>query len=322
MYRALKQLPALALALGVACAQSSAPTPSEAGERAFEYVRRLVELGPRPAGSEAHRRQQQLILDHLRTLRCTVVEDDFTARTPAGEIPMKNIIAEFPGVTDRITAVSGHYDTLSRPNLPGFVGANDAGSSAGLLLALADELDGAELRDTVRLVFFDGEESVVAWQGLDHTYGSRRLAAAWAAGPERTRLQALINVDMIGDADLRLVYESNSTPWLRDLVWDVAAELGYAKHFPVSQPGYIEDDHIPFLEHGFAAVDLIDFDYGLLNRYWHTEQDTVDKLSPESLGGVLHVVRQSCASWRNAHETVQSRLHPDRAGLAGRGAGA
>ncbi|MBI1352998.1 MAG: M28 family peptidase [Acidobacteria bacterium] len=293
MHRTLKHCWFLALALGVACAQSPSQAADDAGERAFAYVEQLVALGPRPSGSEAQLKQQQVILEALRRLDCTVTEDDFTARTPRGPVAMKNIIADFPGPTGRINAVSGHYDTLGHADVPAFVGANDAGSSAGLLLALAEQLNGELRRDTVRLVFFDGEESVIAWQGDDHTYGSRRLAAAWAAGPERERLQALINVDMVGDANLQLVYEGNSTPWLRDLVWDVAASLGYSRQFPAGQTGYIEDDHVPFVQNGFAAVDLIDFDYGLLNRYWHTEQDTLDKLSPESLGIVLRVVRET-----------------------------
>lgn len=281
------------LLLGAACAQSADDSAAERGARAMEYVRQVVELGPRPAGSEANKRQQELILTALRRLDCEVVEDDFVAETPVGALELKNIIAKFPGKTDRVSVVSGHYDTLARPEMPGFVGANDGGSSTGLLLALAEELDGEELRDSVWVVFFDGEEATVAWQGDDHTYGSRRLAAKWAAGPEKERIQAILNVDMIGDADLRLMYEGNSTPWLRDLVWDVATKLGYSSQFPFGEGGYVEDDHVPFIQRGFSAVDLIDFQYGIVNRYWHTEQDTLDKLSPASLGIVLDVVRES-----------------------------
>jgi len=293
MHRALKQLAVLGALLGVACAQSADRTASERGRVAMEYVRQVVEMGPRPSGSDANKQQQRFILEKLRALECEVVEDDFTASTPVGELAMKNIIAKFPGQTDRVSVVSGHYDTLARPELPNFVGANDGGSSTGLLLALAEDLSGEQLRDSVWIVFFDGEEATVAWQGDDHTYGSRRLAQRWAAGPEKERIRALINVDMIGDADLRLVYEGNSTPWLRDLVWDVATELGYSAQFPFGEGGYIEDDHVPFIERGIPAVDLIDFQYGMMNRHWHTEQDTLDKLSPESLGIVLHVVRQT-----------------------------
>ncbi len=293
MHRTLRNLALLGLAFGSACAQTVDQRTAERGAAAMDYVRQVVELGPRPAGSEANKRQQRLILDELARLKCEVVEDDFTAQTPVGPLEMKNIIAKFHGQTERIHVVSGHYDTLARPELPNFVGANDGGSSTGLLLALAAELSGETLRDSIWIVFFDGEEATVAWQGDDHTYGSRRLARQWAAWPEKDRIRAIINVDMIGDADLRLVYEGNSTPWLRDLVWDTATRLGHSAHFPYGEGGYIEDDHVPFIEQGFAAVDLIDFQYGLRNRYWHTEQDTLEKLSPASLGIVLEVVRET-----------------------------
>src|SRR5690606_29469100 len=125
-----------------------------------------------------------------------------------------------------ILVVSGHYDTLSRDGID-FVGANDGGSSTGALLALADHLAKQTRRDTVRLAFFDGEEAQVAWQNDDHTYGSRRLAAAWAADGTASNIAALINIDMIGDANLSVLYEGNSTPWLRDLVVSVAQRLGY-----------------------------------------------------------------------------------------------
>jgi hypothetical protein len=276
-----------------ACAGQGAPADyAKLGERALEYTRQVVELGPRPAGSEPNRKQRAFIVEHLRAAGCTVSEDEFTASTPLGPRDMANILCDFPGTSGRIIAVTGHYDTLSRPELH-FVGANDGGSSTGALLALADRLAKQERRDTVRLVFLDGEESVVAWENGDHTYGSSHLAAAWAADGTAKKLLALINVDMIGDADLRVLREGNSTPWLRDLFLGVAQRLGYTAQFPNEGPAYIEDDHIPFLQRGMPAVDLIDFDYGLYNRYWHTNDDTIDKLSPESFAVILHVLDES-----------------------------
>jgi Zn-dependent M28 family amino/carboxypeptidase len=142
-------------------------------------------------------------------------------------------------------------------------------------------------------VFFDGEESFVQWTGSDHTYGSRHQAAQWSLDGTAQRIKALINVDMIGDADLRLVYEQQSTPWLRDLVWDVGVRLGYSDVFADRRPSYIADDHVPFLELGIPALDLIDFEYGRGNSYWHNEQDTMDKLSAQSFAVVLHVVLET-----------------------------
>ena len=284
----------IALALA-ACMTAGAGEPPqtfiEAGEQALRFVERAVSFGPRPAGSEAQHKQQQWILSELRKLDCRVEELDFRALTPLGTRPMKNIVAKF-GEGERVVVVSGHYDTYHRPGMS-FVGANDGGSSTGFLLALGHLLSRGSPPSQVWLTFFDGEESVVAWQDRDHTYGSRRQAAEWERTGDRRRIQALINVDMIGDADLMIENESYSTEWLRELIVETADELGYSDHFRRRPAQYIEDDHVPFIEAGYAAVDLIDMRYGLLNRYWHTEADTLDKLSARSLSVMLHVIMQS-----------------------------
>ena len=283
---------ALALLLWLAALGAAAePAHLAAGQNALEWTRRLVELGPRPAGSPAHRKQQALITTELRRYECVVVEEKFTAQTPNGPLAMNNIIAKFPGTSDRIIVISGHYDTYHRPGLH-FVGANDGGSSAGLLLALAQQLHKKPRRDAVWLVFFDGEESIREWRDNDHTYGSRHQAQKWAQEGVLGRIKALINVDMIGDANLELVYEGYSTPWLRDLVHGTGVSLGYRQAFGSRTPYYIEDDHRPFLEAGVPAVNLIDFNYGPGNRYWHTEQDTLDKLSAQSFAVMTHVLTE------------------------------
>ena len=149
------------------------------GDAALENTRKLVELGPRWSGSPAHAKMQAMILAALRKYKCDIVEDDFQARTPAGQVAMKNLIARFPGKSGKAIAISGHYDTKRMPN---FVGANDGGSSAGLLLEMARAMNGAVRRDTVYLIFFDGEEAVVNWSEADSTYGSRHLAEGVARG--------------------------------------------------------------------------------------------------------------------------------------------
>ena len=278
---------------GASCAAQPPPASfQKAGESALQWVERLVSLGPRPAGSPAQQRQQEVIAGELRSLGLEVVEHDFVARTPKGGVPMKNIIAKLPGEGNRVVVVSGHYDTFHRPGLH-FVGANDGGSSAAFLLALAGVLAARPLKDSVWLVFFDGEESSVSWQDNDHTYGSRRLASKWSSDGTASRIKALLNVDMIGDENLRLTPERHSTAWLRELVASTAAKLGYGSIFASRSPAYIEDDHVPFLEAGIHAVDLIDFDYGPSNSYWHTEEDTADKLSAKSLGTMLHIITET-----------------------------
>ena len=251
----------------------------------MDWTRRFVELGSRPAGSKALDAQHKLIVETLNELSCKVEVDSFVAPTPVGALTMRNIIARFGPLAPGTVVVSGHYDTL---RMPGFVGANDGGSSAGLLMALAERLHQTGPRP-VWLVFFDGEESTKEWRDGDHTYGSRRLAARWTADGTAQRLRALINVDMIGDADLQLVYEGNSDARLRETVWSIAAGLGYAPVFG-RRVGYIEDDHIPFVRAGVPSLNLIDFDYGPRNTYWHSTADTLDKLDSSSFAILLHVL--------------------------------
>jgi Zn-dependent M28 family amino/carboxypeptidase len=251
------------------------------GESALRFTKALVDLGPRPVDTEAHRRAEQFITAQLKSYGCEVHEDAWNARTPLGPKQMKNILARIPGPSGRIVVITGHYDTKLMPGIR-FVGANDGGSSAGLLLELARVLCATKPRDEILLVWLDGEEALGEWTADDSLYGSRRLAAHWASDGTAKRIRALINVDMIGDRDLVLMEEWNSTAWLRELVWQTAAELGYRRAFP-RNPGAIEDDHLPFLRAGIPALDLIDFDYGPGNSYWHTERDTLDKLSAGSL---------------------------------------
>ncbi len=262
------------------------------GAAAFEATRRIVAFGPRPAGSPALRKLRQWLLAELRPLKCEIVEDSFSARTPLGPRSMTNLIAKFPGPSGRVVVISGHYDTYDRPNLH-FVGANDGGSSAGLLLQLARTLTRTPHRDSIWFVWFDGEESLVSWEGDDHTYGSRRLAAKWKDDGTAASIAALINVDMIGDANLDLVYDLNSTPWLRDLAWSAAARIGYPAQFTKTRATAIEDDHVPFAQAGLSVLDLIDLDYGPGNAYWHTAQDTMDKLKASSFQIVGDVVLET-----------------------------
>ena len=269
----------------------AAPLPwiyTAAGVEALAWARQIVEIGPRYPGSPGHGQLQQLLLGALSETRAEIIEDDFTAQTPLGPIAMKNIIAKFPGTSDSVVVVSGHYDTFHREGLR-FVGANDAGSSTAFLLAFASFLNAHPRKDHVWLVFFDGEEAIVRWSGEDNTYGSRHLAELWSNDGTVAKIKALINVDMIGDADLSLTAEQLSTRWLRELVWETGRGLGYGALLSDTRLA-IYDDHVPFLGVGVDAVNLIDFHYGPQNRYWHTENDTVDKLSFRSFTVLTQLV--------------------------------
>jgi glutaminyl-peptide cyclotransferase len=257
------------------------------GASAFKYTQAAVAFGPRPSGSPANRQLQTYIRAQLRMLKCEVTEDPFVGKTPKGDVPMTNIIAKFPGKSGHAIAVSGHFDTKLFPGRK-FVGANDGGSSTGLLLELARDLSGTPRVDDIYVVFFDGEEAVGDWSETDSVYGSRHLAYKWKADGSLAKLKALINVDMIGDKSLGVLIEENSTVSLRKLVWNAASDLGYKAYF-LDSGEKVDDDHMPFLKLGVPSLDLIDFDYDP----WHKDSDTLDKLSPKSLDIVGTVVLES-----------------------------
>jgi glutaminyl-peptide cyclotransferase len=258
------------------------------GAKAYEHVAKLVAIGPRQPGSEGIHRAQQYIRAQLQSSGCAVDEDDFNAQTPIGNVAMKNIVAKAPGEGRGIILLLTHYDTL---RLKDFVGAEDSGSSTGLMLEMARLLCGKKGPNAVWIAFLDGEEAFVNWnQDEDHTYGSRELAARMALSGDLAHVRAVILADMIGQNGLEIMREGDSTKWLTDLVWKTADRLGYKSIF-VSRQTSIQDDHDPFLDRQVPAVDIIDYD-GFL-PYWHTPQDTLDKVSPRSLAIVGHVILES-----------------------------
>lgn len=269
---------ALVFLVGI-CAATAAEF---SGESALKLTARAVAFGERPSGSPAIEKTQAWILRELRKAKCRISEDAFVAATPVGPKKMRNIIATFPGTSGRQIVISGHYDTKPQA---GFVGANDGGSSTGLLLEMVRVLRGQKRTDTVVLVFFDGEEAVREWSDIDSLYGSRHLADKWKADGTLSKVRALINVDMIGDKGLDILREAGSNFSLVRLIWQSARDLGHGSKFlPTGMP--IDDDHQPFLKFGVAAADLIDFNYGPANEYWHTVHDTIDKLGAGSFQAV------------------------------------
>jgi glutaminyl-peptide cyclotransferase len=264
-----------------AAAPDSALLPHIDSKRAFQYTAEVTAFGPRYMGSENHKKLERYILDHLKGDQ---VEDDaFTADTVEGKFPVRNIIAKFPGTKDGIIVILGHYDTVYPLRNSGFVGANDGGSSTAILLEYANQLRGKK-RDgyTVWLVWTDGEEAVRHWTDTDSVYGARHLAEKWEKDGTLKKIKALIVMDMIGDADLDIARNTKGAPWLLDLIYAAAERGGYQSHF-YAQQGPIEDDHIPFVNRGVPCADVIDLDYGYNNVFWHSPQDTMDKLSPKSL---------------------------------------
>jgi glutaminyl-peptide cyclotransferase len=260
----------------------SGPPPLFDANRAMKYVKDIVAFGPRPIGSENHRNVENFILSQLKADE--VEQDAFEIHATEGTFPVHNIIAKFPGTKDGIIVIASHYDTNWPLRNTSYVGANDGASSSALLLEIADQIRGKKLQGySIWLLWDDAEESMrLPWYDPESLYGVRHLAERWQSDGTLKKIKAFILEDMIGDADLNIERVMEATPWLEDLIYQAATRLGYQSHFFAREIS-VEDDYRPFLDHGVPSVDLIDFDYGYNNVFWHTSEDTVDKLSPKSL---------------------------------------
>jgi Zn-dependent M28 family amino/carboxypeptidase len=234
------------------------------------------------------------IAGELRRAGIRVEEQPFVADTPDGKIPMVNLVGVIRGRRQDVILLGSHYDTKYFPHFH-FVGANDSGSSTGLLLELGQVLAARPREYTYWLAFFDGEEARQEWSATDGIYGSRAMVARLRRNGRIRRIRAAIVLDMIGDRNLDIRRERSATPWLQELIWQAARDLGYGGIFLNETLG-VEDDHVPFLRAGVPAVLLIDFSYGGRNgenAYWHTPEDTLDKLDARSLEIVGRVVLES-----------------------------
>ena len=267
----------------IACQAGAQATalPHFDGERALALARDFVATGPRWVGSKGHEKAQAFL--ERQFAKDDLVKDTFTASTPAGPLAMTNYIIKFPGTKDGIIVLASHYDTNYPLKDTGYLGANDGGSSTGLLLQLANSFRGRKLDGySVWLVFFDGEEAIKGWTDADSAYGSRHLAAKWQADGTLKHIKGFLLADMIGDRDLNVLRDMDSTPWMLDVVGQAAAKFGDQSYFFQSRNS-VGDDHTAFMERGVPCADIIDFDYGYQNAFWHTPQDTMDKLSAKSL---------------------------------------
>jgi len=273
----------------------SGPLPVFDGVRAMQYVKEIVKYGPRPLGSANHKKVEDYLHAHVKG---DSVEDDvFTADTPEGKFPVHNIVAKYPGTKDGIIVIASHYDTNYPLRKKSYVGANDGGSSSALLLELANQLRGKPREGySVWLVWDDAEEAMKPDGEVpfmdDSLYGITHLAEKWQADGTQEKIKAFLLADMVGDADLNIDRDSSSTPWLEDVVYEAAKRIGYQSHFFARTESML-DDHIPFMKRGVACADLIDYSYGYNNVFWHSTQDTVDKLSPKSLEVVGSVMLET-----------------------------
>jgi len=271
-------------------ASADPPAPNDAvappefnASRAMEFVKELVAFGPRPLGSKNHEKVENYIVSHLKGVE--VEHDNFDINTSEGHFPVHNILAKFPGRRDGIIVIASHYDTNWPLRDTGFIGANDGASSSALLLEIANQLRRKKIEGySVWLLWDDAEESMkLPWDDAQSLYGVRHLAQKWQDDGTAKKIKAFLLEDMVGDADLNIDRVLEATPWLEDLIYQAAVNVGYQSHFFARQMS-VEDDFKPFIDRGIPSADLIDFNYGYNNVFWHTPHDTVDKLSPKSLG--------------------------------------
>jgi glutaminyl-peptide cyclotransferase len=259
--------------------------PKFDSSRAWEDLRQLVAIGPRPSGSAAIEQTRTYIKGRLAAAGVAVAEQAWDDETPLGRVHMVNLVATIPGGRKDRVVISGHYDTKLYREFR-FVGASDGASSAAFLLEAARVLKAQRNPLTIELLFLDGEEARLPdWHGTDNTYGSRHYVETGKRDGSLAAIRANLLIDMIGDRDLRLKRDANSTPWLTDLVWTAAKQQKLDAYF-VPLTTQIEDDHLPFVQAGVPSVDIIDLEY----PQWHTANDNLDAVSARSLQIVGDVV--------------------------------
>lgn len=290
--RLLAVLTCALLLPALSSAQGKNATSRFNGQAAYDLTRDYIAVAPhRWIGSPDHARAEDFIKSHFKAeaAKGNFVTDEFYANTPAGRLQMRNFIVKFPGKKDGIIVIGSHYETNYPLRNINFVGANDGAATTALLIELGNYLRAHPPEGySVWLVFFDGEEAIESWSDRDSLYGSRHLAARWSADNTLSKVKAFLLADMIGDKDLNIDFDEMSTPWLRDMLKVAAKNTGHSSFIYKNTVPGLGDDHIPFRQRGVPVLDIIDIDYGphtdqLPDGYHHTDQDTLDKVSPHSL---------------------------------------
>jgi glutaminyl-peptide cyclotransferase len=251
------------------------------GNRAFAQAEKLVSFGPRPSGTDAMARQAGYITSQLREFGLDAEEQTFLAVTPRGQVQFRNVVAKTLGGSGPVILVGAHSDTKWFTNMT-FVGANDGASGAAVLLEMARVV---AARPNIWFVFFDGEECSREYSSTDGLHGSRHFVEDLQKSGKADSVKAMVLLDMIGDARLNITLPVNGDPKLIEQAFEAARDTGHRDFFALGK-GEVLDDHVPFLRAGIPAVDLIDFEFGSApgrNDYWHTDKDTLDKITPQSL---------------------------------------
>lgn len=262
---------------------------SYSAKKCYDYTAQVAGFGERFPGSPGYLKTQALIKDVLKKDGAVIEGDDFTAKTPKGDLAVHNIIGKFNVTSDpkqEIFILAGHYDTLFKT---GFIGANDGASSTAILLAFADALATNKTKMQIWLVWTDLEEGINGFDGDDGLVGSRHLAKKLQAAGMVPRIKGFFLLDMIGDKNLNVARESGSSKWLQDFISQAAKQLGYTQYFFRYRTGII-DDHQSFLDVGIPSVDVVDAEFGRMGEkfdgmgeFHHANTDTMDKVSQQSL---------------------------------------
>ncbi|MDD5520124.1 MAG: M28 family metallopeptidase [Kiritimatiellae bacterium] len=277
------------------------------GKRALEETSKFLAVGPRCSGTDGAERAANYLANRLKEIGIDPIIDEFKDITPEGEKTFRNVMGELQGSKEAIIILVSHYDTKSGIS-PEFAGANDSGSSTGLLLELARVMKNSKPGgSTILFAFLDGEECIKEYGSHDGLHGSKHLVKTLVRNMRVHKIIAVFVIDMVGDKNLNIGIPRNSSPPLTSIVFNSATEENVRLNFSLAD-GNILDDHVPFLQAGMRAIDIIDFDYGSepgKNDYWHTAQDTFDKLSAESLQIVGRVVLRALNTLRDIDPTTE-----------------
>ncbi len=284
--RSILPLLAVVARLGAAQAPAAPATaPRIDGQRALRTVAEFIAISPRDSGTANAAAAADWLAERCRQLGAETLVDRWQEDTDFGPKTFANVVAVLPGQSPKRVLVGSHYDTKVMPDVPNFQGANDSGSSTGVLLEMLQTFQEQAIVPpyTLEFVFFDGEEAVQTYTPGDGLHGSRRHARQIRDRQAVDHYLAMVLLDMIGDRDLKVTFPSDTPTALAKLAFAAAAELGVGRHFGYFKGGRIIDDHVPFMEIGMPAINFIDFEYGPNNAFWHTAEDTLDKLSARSL---------------------------------------
>ena len=294
----MKKLLCEFLLIGSVCAAVAAspppPPPAVDASYAWRMAEQAVEIVPRHAGSPGALRSIQWMERELKQYsQFRVRIEEFSEETPAGETVFRNLVAEIAGSSPQFVLIGAHYDTKYVPAEAGFrfQGANDGASGVAVLLAMIRAVDAQKTPPPlgIRFVLFDGEECRESYSRHDGLHGSRREAQSLEKSGRLRDCRAMLLADMVGDRELRITFPANSDAKLKSLAREEADKLGVG-HLVSGNTGWILDDDLPFQVLKIPTLNFIDFDYGPGNSWWHTPEDTLDKLSPRSLKTVADLM--------------------------------